>query len=218
MRGAFVDCLFIEVVTIVSPCVVGRDAQVVGEHVDRALKQSAPAVAARVVGELGVDETSDQRHVEVDVLLTLDAVDGEGGAQPLEHSHGWGVRLRTWLETGDGALIHQLVTSQVADREVEEGAGEELQCPPPSPRRFAKGAVHHPLAVGPRIAEHRIVDAVLRLEVGVERRGAHSHSVRNVTKGDLGQPAVMGDVPGSIEDLAPGSLTTFGDSVTSRLP
>src|SRR3712207_7182709 len=64
---------------------VVREVHLVGVHVDDAVKQTEPPVAAWLVGELLLDEPADHRGVEVHAGRVGDAQAAEPGAQPLDH-------------------------------------------------------------------------------------------------------------------------------------
>jgi hypothetical protein len=89
----------------------------------------------------------------------------------------------------DRALVHELVARGVGDREVEEHARGSASRHPWSIGEFGDLGPRNLLVVAPRLTEHRVVDRVLRLEVGIERGCSHAHSVRDVAKGELGQPS-----------------------------
>jgi hypothetical protein len=56
-------------------------------HVDGVVEQPGPAVATRVVGELGVGQTADQGDVQVDVFLGGDGVPGQQVTEDIERQH-----------------------------------------------------------------------------------------------------------------------------------
>jgi hypothetical protein len=66
---------------------MGLVSQVVVKHVDRPVEQPPPAIAARIVGELGVDQAADERDIQVDVLLPGYAVVRDVVAEHVHDRH-----------------------------------------------------------------------------------------------------------------------------------
>src|ERR1700722_13276308 len=99
-RGGPVDFSAGSVVMVLSlrSLCLGRDAQVVSEHVDGPVKQPAPAVPAGVVGKLGVDQAADNRYAQVDVGLPGHVLHGKRGTQDLERGHCRRIFLRDQIE------------------------------------------------------------------------------------------------------------------------
>ena len=65
---------------------------------------SSPSVAARVVGNLLVDEADRQRRPHIDVARFAEAVAGQALTCRFESTNGGRIRLRARLEAGDRAL------------------------------------------------------------------------------------------------------------------
>src|SRR4029079_5259584 len=91
--------------------------KIVCEHGDHPGDQAAPPLAARVVGELLVDQAAEERGVDVGVLVPGDA----DAAQLLEHEvvdlHGRRVSLGAGLEVRDDVDVHQLGSWQAGSWE-----------------------------------------------------------------------------------------------------
>src|SRR5258708_35776086 len=59
----------------------------------------------------------------------------------------------------------------------------------------------------PGLAEHRVVDRVLRREVRVQRRRLHTYPRRDLSESHGRQTVALGDLPRSIDDLPPSCLS-----------
>jgi len=70
--------------------------------------------------------------------------------------------------------------------------------------------------VAPPLAEHRVIDGVLGLDVGVERRSPHPHPRRDIPQRELGQPLLLRQLPGHVDDLPTCGLTAFGCPIANR--
>jgi hypothetical protein len=74
----------------------------------------------------------------------------------------------------------------------------------------------NPLVVAPRLAEHCVVDCVLGLEVRVERRRSHAHSLGQVAQGELGQTVLSRELPPGRTNLRVSCLAAFGSPIAFR--
>ena len=99
------------------------------------VEQARITGAARVVGELAVDEAADDDDIQIDVGVVDDAHRGHLVAQHLHALQRGRVGGLARLEIGDHALVHQLKARQVGDAEIEEGPGDRAE---PGPRRIRK--------------------------------------------------------------------------------
>ena len=64
------------------------------------------------------------------------------------------------------------------------------------------------------LLEHRVVDRVLGVEVGVERLCAHPDSLAEVAQRQLAQALLAHELPGRFEDLGAGGVAALGPAVT----
>ena len=110
----------------------------------------------------------------------------------------------------------QLVARRIGDREVEEHPRSSADRRSGSLREFGELGQGDLLVVAPRLTEHRVVDRVLGLEVGVERRRPHAHPLGKVAQGELGQALLLRELPGGLENLRASSLTAFGYPIALR--
>ena len=105
---------------------------------------------------------------------------------------------------------------QVGDRVVEVVQRDRGQPGPGARgkvRALAAGLLQE---VPPGLLEHRVVDRVLGSEVRVQRGLLHADPHGDVAQGQAGHAALVGRVPGRLEDLPPGCLTTFGLPIAFR--
>ena len=195
---------------------VGWKADAVGPDIDRAVQQRRPPRSAGVVGQLLVDHADDHRVADVVVGRVGQAQAAEDLLSQLQYPHSGCVGLRARHETGDRALVHELVACRVGDREVEEHPRNSADRRSGSLREFCELGQGDLLEVAPRLTEHRVVDRVLGLEVRVERRRSHAHPLGKVAQGELGQALLLRELPGGLEDLRASSRTTFGYPITLR--
>ena len=66
------------------------------------------------------------------------------------------------------------------------------------------------------LLEHRVVDRVLGVEVGVERFRAHPDALAQVSQRELAQALFADELPRGFEDLGSGRVPAFGPAVASR--
>lgn len=90
------------------------------EHANRLVGQPNPAVAARIVGDLLVDQTGDQGGEQVQVPLFTDTDGSELLAGVAQCGDRRRVRLRRRSEARDRMLEQQLVAGDVRGAELEE--------------------------------------------------------------------------------------------------
>jgi membrane protein DedA with SNARE-associated domain len=139
--------------------------EAVGEHVDHPGDQAPPALAARVVGELGRDHAADQRGVDVGVLVRSDAHPPQLVQQQAAGFRDGCAGLRAGVEAGDDDHVHQLVPGRVGDGEVEKAFRDSDQ---PGARLGRQVQGLEAVQAGlPGLAEHRVVDGLLGGEMGV---------------------------------------------------
>ena len=188
----------------------------VSPHIDRAVQQHRPPGATGVVGQLLVDQAADDRGRDVEVGRVGQAQVAEELASQLQHPHRGCIGIRARHETGDCALVHELVARRVGDHEVEEDARHSADRGSGSLREFWELGQGDLLVVTPRLAEHRVVDRMLGLEVGVERRRSHAHPLGKVAQGECGQALLLREFPGGFENLRTSCLTAFGDPIAPR--
>src|SRR4029453_1924998 len=98
------------------------------EHVERVVEEAVPAVPARVVRDLLVDQPGDEAGEQIQVARVRSPRLDEVPSGDLEALDRRGIRLRRRLETGDRALEQQLVPGWVLETEVDElpAAGAEV--------------------------------------------------------------------------------------------
>ena len=108
------------------------------------------------------------RDEAVDVALTLDARGAQEIDRAGEHRLGERVRLGRRLEARDRPLEQQRAAGRVLDREVPTNARMNAFTAARGFRQLQRVEPLEELAVA--VGEHRVVERVLRVEVGVERR------------------------------------------------
>ena len=146
----------------------------------------------------------------------------------LNHLEGRRVGIGGRLETGNHPPEHQLEPRWVLHCEVEEHHRHCAQPVPGLVRQRRGPAELEELAVG--LAEHRVVDVVLRREVHVQRRRAHANSRGKLAQRPARQALLVGQGPRGGEDLAARglmslaplvhalTLTMFGNTLADRPP
>jgi hypothetical protein len=102
------------------------------------------------------------------VLRFGDAVEGQQFAGASQRAHRGSVGLWRRFEPWNGALEKQLVARRIGGAEIEEPLGARSE-------KLGRGhlavRLGHPFGeLGGRLAEHGVVDGVLRLKVGVHSR------------------------------------------------
>lgn len=112
-------------------------------------------------------------------MLSLgDAVEGQQLPGPSQGTHRGCVGLGRRFEPREGALEQQLVASRFSGAEIEEPTNARSE-------KLMRGRfvvrLAHPLGeLGGRLAEHGVVDRVLRAEVGVHSRRCDARAAGQV--------------------------------------
>ena len=126
------------------------------------------SIAARIVCHLLMGQASDHGREEINLALPVHPC----RSQPFDHERnelvGWLHRGVRRFEAGDSALEEKLMANGVLARETHEVFDDGDEFFPSVSERFARQT---PIEQFPlTVFEHQVVEAELRLEVGVERR------------------------------------------------
>ena len=107
-----------------------------------------------------------------------------------------GERLRGRFEPRDRPLEEELVTHGVLDAELDEAMSHVV-------KRLGFDTFGAGEKLGVAVGEHRVVDGVLRREVGVQRRRLHAECSGDVPQAHRGEPVLTCERPGRVDDLPP---------------
>src|ERR1035437_10840849 len=151
------------------------------EHVDRLIDQSGPTIPSGIIRDLLVDQSRDQRGPQIEVPCFGAPIQGQqllGVGQGTDCRR---IRLWRWLESGERALEQELVSGRIADTELDEAA--YIACEQGS-RVVTVNRFGHPVGeLRGGLAEHGVVDGLLRLEVGVNRWRGDGGLARQIPEG-----------------------------------
>ena len=187
-------------------------------HIWIARSSSLPAaVAARVVRQLLVDQAAEDGEQDLDLAAVGDA----------DRRESLDVHVRPRGRTAHTPRRTARTRGSSAGSSAGSAPGPRprsrrrlqrlLATPAPAAQPATSVAPGIELVVGaPRLAEHRVVDRVLRREVRVQRRRLHPDAVGDVAQGQGGQALLPRHGPGGFQDLQPRRLTAFGLPIASR--
>src|SRR5215211_7516405 len=184
------------------------------EHVEGVVEEAVPAVTARVVGDLLIDQPGDKAGEQVEVAGVRSPRLDERLSVDLEALDRRGIRLRRRLEVGNRALEQQLVPGWVLETEVDELPATGAKVGPNVAGARRASAQFEVLPAS--LAEQSVVDGVFGLEVRVQRLGPHPHLLAQIPQRQAGDPVLADELPRRLEDLRPGGLTAFGPPVSHR--
>jgi len=132
------------------------------------------------------------------VLRLGDAVEGQQVPGPSQGTDRGCVGLGRRFEPREGALEQQLVAHRFGGAEVKE---------PPDARveklargLFVVGLVHPFSELGGRLAEHGVVDGVLRVKVGIHGRRGDARAAGQVSQRQTDETLPSHQFPGGVED------------------